>query len=120
MMSLAALAALSARPQHGDKAFTPEQISTHLAVLLGWQVSDGKLCKTFSFRDYYDTIAFVNVVAAIAHATDHHPDLSVHFNRCIVGFNTHDVEHGRGGLSINDFICAARIETFVAQSAAPR
>ena len=62
--------------------------------------------KTFEFKNYYRTLAFVNALAFIAHREDHHPDLGVHYNRCVVRYSTHDV----GGLSINDFICAAKVE----------
>jgi 4a-hydroxytetrahydrobiopterin dehydratase len=116
-MNVLELAALAPRPQHDEKAFTAAQISEHLAALPDWQFTDGKITKTYSFKNYYETIAFVNVVAAISHTTDHHPDLSVHYNRCVVSYNTHDVEQGKGGISINDFICAARIEAFVSQKA---
>jgi 4a-hydroxytetrahydrobiopterin dehydratase len=115
-MNVTELAAIAPRPQHKEKAFTATQIAEHLASLHGWQFTDGKIVKTFSFKNYYETIAFVNVLAAISHATDHHPDLAVHYNRCVVAFNTHDVENGKGGISINDFICAARIEAFLAQN----
>ena len=111
MIAVAELAALSAAPQHNQKAFSPEQIEAQLSVLPDWAFQSGKIAKTFRFTNYYETMAFVNVVAAIAHKTDHHPDLSVHYNRCEVAFNTHDVDHGKGGISVNDFICAARIET---------
>ena len=60
------------------------------------------------------TLAFVNAVAFIAHRQDHHPDLSVHYNHCDVAFNTHDVGGGKGGISINDFICAAKADALVA------
>ena len=60
---------------------------------------------TYSFKNYYQTMAFVNVIAQIAHQQDHHPDLLVSYNRCTVTYSTHDV----GGLSIKDFICAAKI-----------
>ncbi|TAG68464.1 MAG: 4a-hydroxytetrahydrobiopterin dehydratase [Burkholderiales bacterium] len=118
MINLQSLALLTPRPQHSEPAFTPAQITEHLSQLPGWQFVSGKIVKTFSFKNYYETIAFVNVLAAISHATDHHPDLTVHYSRCVVEFNTHDVEHGKGGISINDFICAARIEVFLAQTAA--
>lgn len=59
----------------------------------------------YKFKNYYQTMAFVNVIAQIAHQQDHHPDLLVSYNHCTVTYNTHSV----GGLSINDFICAARI-----------
>jgi 4a-hydroxytetrahydrobiopterin dehydratase len=60
---------------------------------------------SYSFKNYYQTIAFVNVIAQIAHQQDHHPDLTISYNRCTVNYSTHAV----GGLSINDFICAAKI-----------
>ncbi|TAF99393.1 MAG: 4a-hydroxytetrahydrobiopterin dehydratase [Betaproteobacteria bacterium] len=112
-MNLQTLAQQKPTAQHGNAAFTAAQINDYLAALPGWSLIDGKIQKTFSFKNYFETIAFVNVVAAISHATDHHPDLSVHYSRCVVAFNTHDVENGKGGISINDFICAARIESFL-------
>lgn len=74
----------------------------------GWElVEDGHaISKTFAFDDYYRTMAFVNALAQVAHREDHHPDLSVHYNRCVVRYSTHDV----GGLSENDFICAAKAD----------
>ncbi len=79
------------------------------ALAPGWRVSgDGRsLHRLFEFPDYYRTMAFVNAVAWIAHAEDHHPDLEVGYDRCRVSFSTHSV----GGLSENDFICAARVDT---------
>lgn len=74
----------------------------------GWALSeDGHaLDKTFSFDNYYQTMAFVNALAFMAHREDHHPDLGVHYDRCVVRYSTHDV----GGLSESDFICAARAD----------
>lgn len=76
-----------------------------------WQLApDGRsISRMFEFRNYYETIAFVNAVAWIANAEDHHPDLDVHYSRCIVGWRTHAVD----GLTENDFICAARIDRLV-------
>ncbi len=65
-----------------------------------------QLRRSFRFRDYYQTIAFVNALAWVAHREDHHPDLEVGYNRCTVRYSTHSV----GGLSENDFICAVRID----------
>ncbi len=75
----------------------------------GWElVEDGHaLSKTFKFRDYYKTMSFVNALAHMANREDHHPDLGVHYDRCVVRYSTHDV----GGLSENDFICAAKADT---------
>ena len=86
--------------------------AARLAELLpqvpGWELAeDGHaLVRTFSFDNYHGTMAFVNALAWVAHREDHHPDLGVHYDRCVVRFSTHDV----GGLSENDFICAAKAE----------
>jgi 4a-hydroxytetrahydrobiopterin dehydratase len=68
--------------------------------------SPQSISRTFKFKNYYETMAFVNVVAAVAHQQDHHPEMNVSYNTCQVTFNTHSV----GGLSDNDFICAARVD----------
>lgn len=73
----------------------------------GWQVEADTLVKVFPFKNYYETMAFVNMVAWISHREDHHPDMTVGYNKCRVEFSTHSV----GGLSENDFICAAKIES---------
>ena len=72
--------------------------------------SRGFFAKAWSFKNYYETLAFVNAVAWIVHGEDHHPDLSVGYNRCRVEFSTHSI----GGISENDFICAAKIEALAA------
>lgn len=109
MTTLAALAAQRCRPLRGiEHRADAGRIAAALAALPGWSlVEDGAaIAKTFGFTDYYRTLAFVNALAFIAHAEDHHPDLSVHYNRCVVRYSTHDV----GGLSENDLICAAKTE----------
>lgn len=77
-----------------------------LRELQGWAIEDGVLRKTYNFKGYYATISFVNLVAWIVQRQNHHPDLLVSYNKCRVDFVTHSV----GGLSRNDFICAARID----------
>ncbi|SDD80881.1 4a-hydroxytetrahydrobiopterin dehydratase [Aquimonas voraii] len=109
MTTLAELAAQRCRPLRGAEHLVDAgRINAALAALPGWErVEDGAaIRKTFAFDDYYRTMAFVNALAYIAHAEDHHPDLSVHYNRCVVRYSTHDV----GGLSDNDLICAAKAE----------
>jgi len=73
-----------------------------------WQTSgeDHGIVRVFAFANYYETMAFVNAVAWVAHQEDHHPDLQVVYNRCTVSYTTHAI----GGLSENDFICAAKID----------
>jgi 4a-hydroxytetrahydrobiopterin dehydratase len=86
---------------------TDEEILALLPEVADWMlVEEGRaLTRTFAFADYWETMAFVNAVAWIAHQQDHHPDLSVHYNRVVVRWSTHVV----GGLSENDFICAAKV-----------
>ena len=101
-------------------ALTATQIIAKLAHLNGWKLSGGDadsdadgqavaIEKTFTFANYFETIAFVNVVAFVAHSQDHHPDLTVHYNRCVVRFNTHDVK----GISQTDFDCATQIDALL-------
>jgi 4a-hydroxytetrahydrobiopterin dehydratase len=96
------------------RALTATEIVASLAKVEGWKLTgDGPsvaIEKTYTFANYYETISFVNALAFIANAQDHHPDLSVHYNRCIVRFNTHDVQ----GISATDFDCAARIDGLLA------
>jgi 4a-hydroxytetrahydrobiopterin dehydratase len=109
MTTLAELAAQRCRPLRGaEHKADAGRIHAGLQALPGWElVEDGAaIRKTYGFDDYYRTMAFVNALAFIAHAEDHHPDLSVHYNRCVVRYSTHDV----GGLSENDLICAAKAE----------
>ena len=79
-----------------------------LALLPGWSLEGGKLVRTFGFANYYRTMAFVNALAYLSHTEDHHPEMTVTYKTCIVRYDTHSVNGGRGGLSDNDFICAAK------------
>ncbi|WP_140636454.1 4a-hydroxytetrahydrobiopterin dehydratase [Methylibium rhizosphaerae] len=88
---------------------TSQEIEDHLKKVQGWSLQGGAIEKTFSFANYHETMAFVNALAWIAHGQDHHPDLAVSYDRCVVRFNTHSV----GGISINDFICAAKADALL-------
>lgn len=96
--------------RHRTDAADDARIREALAALPDWCVDDGKLQRTFAFRDYRQTIAFVNAIASLIHREDHHPQLTVGYNRCTVRYDTHSVNGGKGGLSDNDFICAAKID----------
>ena len=76
-----------------------------------WQLSaDARsIRREFKFKDFYRTMSFVNALAHIANIEDHHPDLEVGYNYCRVLYTTHAI----GGLSENDFICAAKIDQIV-------
>jgi 4a-hydroxytetrahydrobiopterin dehydratase len=96
------------------RALSATEVVAGLAQLEGWTLSgadaDVAIEKTYRFANYYETISFVNALAFIANAQDHHPDLSVHYDRCVVRFNTHDVK----GLSETDFECAAQVDALLA------
>jgi 4a-hydroxytetrahydrobiopterin dehydratase len=93
----------------GSPALKPVQLNKLLRVCKGWKSDAKQIEKTFKFDDYYHTMAFVNAVAWIANRENHHPDLVVKYNQCVVMFSTHSV----GGLSENDFICAAKVDALM-------
>jgi 4a-hydroxytetrahydrobiopterin dehydratase len=91
----------------GVAPLTDGEADTLLKELPGWERAAGAIFKTYAFRDYYQTMAFVNALAWVSHREDHHPDLVVGYNKCRVEYSTHAI----GGLSQNDFICAAKAES---------
>ncbi len=93
----------------GTPALAADRIAAlHTQLAPGWRIADdGKsLRRAYGFADFYETMAFVNAVAWIANVEDHHPDLEVGYNYCRVTLATHSI----GGLSENDFICAAKLD----------
>lgn len=100
-----ARARCSPRRGSGDR-LGEARVRELLQQLPDWTLAEeGKaLLRTFRFPDYRHTMSFVNALAHMANREDHHPDLGVHYDRCVVRWSTHDVD----GLSENDFICAAR------------
>ena len=90
----------------GDPALGTAEAAELLKKLDDWTLAEKNIRKTFEFKNYYQTIAFVNAVAWMTHREDHHPDLQVGYNRCVIEYSTHSV----GGLSENDFICAAKVD----------
>ncbi|VGO22881.1 4a-hydroxytetrahydrobiopterin dehydratase [Pontiella sulfatireligans] len=97
----------SCKPCEGGVApLRAEEADAMLAQLDGWVREGNEIKKTFSFKNYYQTMAFVNASAYVSHQEDHHPDLLVGYKTCAVTYTTHAV----GGLSENDFICAAKLD----------
>ncbi len=90
----------------GTPSLTQPEINALLTQLQNWQQDGASISKTYPFKNYYQTIAFVNAVAWMTHREDHHPDLAVSYNECRVAYSTHAI----GGLSENDFICAAKVD----------
>lgn len=103
---------------HGDAPLSAAEVSALLTQLSDWQLDPDKneICHEYRFKNYYQTMAFVNAIAWISHQEDHHPDLEVGYNRCLVRYRTHAVD----GLTENDFICAARADALFTSSAVPR
>jgi 4a-hydroxytetrahydrobiopterin dehydratase len=96
----------------GVKPLSAEEAKKLLAQLKDWQLNPGatEIQRNFQFKDFYHTMAFVNAIAWIANQENHHPDLEVGYNYCRVKFNTHAIQ----GLSENDFICAAKVDSLMA------
>lgn len=95
------------KPCEGGVPPLPQaEIERLLAALQGWSQEGTAIARTFHFKNYHETMAFVNATAWISHREDHHPDLAVGYNQCTVRYTTHAI----GGLSENDFICAAKID----------
>ncbi len=94
----------------GVPPLTDNEADDLLATLDGWQRQGNLITKTCRFKNYHETMAFVNATAWVSHREDHHPDLAVGYNQCTVSYTTHAI----GGLSENDFICAAKVDALLA------
>ena len=104
---MTALAQKKCKPcEGGVSPLTESEAAMLLKSLKGWTLAGGKISRTFEFSNYHETMAFVNATAWISHREDHHPDLAVGYNSCRVEYVTHAI----GGLSENDFICAAKVD----------
>lgn len=107
---------LRARCIHATAALDAAAIARLLPLVPGWTVADGRLCRGFAFKNYHHTMAFVNALAWISHTEDHHPELTVTYKNCVARYDTHTVNGGQGGLSDNDFICAAKASALFDQA----
>lgn len=92
-----------------EAPLTREQAEHYLSELdSAWKFTEDDISiqRSYQFGNYYETMAFVNAAAMVAHQQDHHPDMTVSYNTCRVEYSTHNI----GGLSVNDFICAAKTD----------
>ena len=113
---------LATHCQHTETALNLTEIADHLHIIngelgsekTGWQAVNSAthlhITKVYKFRDYYQTMAFINAIAFVIHADDHHPEITFSYNQCTIKFDTHSVNNGKGGLSINDFVCAVKVD----------
>jgi 4a-hydroxytetrahydrobiopterin dehydratase len=95
--------------EKGTPKLGADRIKELLGQVRGWDANDDRLHKSFMFKDFVTAMEFLNRVAEVAESEQHHPDFSVHYNRVDFTIWTHAV----GGLSENDFILAAKIDTLV-------
>ncbi len=108
------LATQHCQPRKGKQhALDADQVAALLQQVPGWQLSaDGQaITKDFKFADFRHNLGFINAVGFMANHEDHHPDIEASYGHCRLLWSTHDV----GGLSLNDFICAARVEGLLAR-----
>ena len=80
--------------EKGTPPLDAGRVAELLRYLPGWEAGGGEIGKTYHFKNYYETMAFVNATAWVSHREDHHPDLEVGYNKCRVRYSTHSV----GGL----------------------
>lgn len=95
--------------ERGTPRKTAGEVDEALRSVQGWDAQEGKtrIHRQYKFRDFVQAMRFVNALAALAEAEQHHPDFTVHWNTVDVTLWTHTV----GGLSENDFIVAAKLDT---------
>ena len=113
-MNLHELTTARCTSRKGEKALDMSLAAELLANLpQGWKLAaDGRsMSKDFRFQDFHHTLGFINAVGFMANHEDHHPDLEAGYGHCKLSWSTHDVD----GLSLNDFICAAKVEALLAR-----
>ena len=86
-----------------------DRIDTLMKQLEGWEQHGQLISKTVAFNNFHQAMSFVNAVAWVSNQEDHHPELTISYNKCKVEYTTHSVN----GLSENDFICAAKIDALL-------
>ena len=92
----------------GVPKLTADEIRPFLAKIPKWKLNESNttITRSFSFKDFHETMGFVNKVADISNHENHHPDMKVGYDYCVIEYSTHAI----GGLSENDFICAAKVD----------
>ena len=90
----------------GDPALSSQEVKEQMSEIPQWSLADNSLQREFRFKDFRKAIEFVNAVAGVANEQDHHPDIYISYNKVRLTLTTHKI----GGLSMNDFIVAAKID----------
>ena len=101
------LAEKGCKPCKGETLpMSNEEANSFLNEIMGWSLVDGHLYNEFKFKDFMEAIRFVNTLAEVAEKEDHHPNISIQYNKVSIDLWTHSIN----GLSENDFILAAKID----------
>ncbi len=90
-------------------AMTKDEVKARLESLAGWERDGDEIEKKFRFDDFKASMAFVNRVADLAEKADHHPDITIKYNRVKMTLST----HSEGGVTEKDFALAAQIDAAV-------
>ncbi len=90
----------------GDPPLVRKEAEDLMRQIPTWSFAEKEIGKEFRFKDFCEAMEFVNRVAAIANEQDHHPDIFIYYNKVKLALSTHKI----GGLSLNDFIVAAKID----------
>ena len=85
-------------------------IDQQMKTLTGWTLQGDEIRKQFTFKDFVAAIAFVNRLAPVAEAADHHPDILINYKRVTLTYST----HSEGGLTAKDFTGAAAADAIAA------
>ena len=96
----------------GTEALKGDAIGDFLKQVPGWKAEKTKipaLCRVFKFKNYFESMAFVNATAWISHRENHHPDIELGYNQVTMRYSTHAVK----GITMNDFICAAKVDAMM-------
>ena len=88
---------------------TPGEIQQRLKTLEDWHWAGDTLRKQYEFVSFKPAIHFVNRVAELAEAADHHPDITIHYRKVTLSLTTHSA----GGLTLKDFTLAGKIDAVV-------
>jgi len=89
-------------------ALSDSEIKTRLVTVPDWQIESGELVRTFLFKDFRASLAFVNKVGDLAEVAGHHPDIDIRYNKVRLALVTHDA----GGITSKDFELAAAADRF--------
>ncbi|MBC8106105.1 MAG: 4a-hydroxytetrahydrobiopterin dehydratase [Anaerolineae bacterium] len=95
----------------GTPALDSKSVTAYLKQVPGWAIKKGELVRELKLANYFETMSKVVAIAMLAQSEDHHPDMNVGYNKLTIRYSTHSV----GGLSGNDFICAAKVNELLSK-----